>query len=486
MTNRFLSLLAASTLLAGCSMAPAYHVPTSIAPTATFKADPGWVPSNPSDAVAKGAWWTLFGDDTLDALEARVVITNQNLAYYRAAYAQALATVRVDKAALLPTVGASLGATTDGTFAGKAGSPGSISNASPTLSSTTYSVTGTASWTPDLWGSLTNTVRGARANAEASAAQLANATLSAQGTLASDYFALRGLDAQAAMLDATIVSYRRSVEITQNKLHAGTADSADLDSARATLENALASRRDLERLRVADETAIVVLVGENPSTFAMARADWHPVVPDVPGVVPSAVLERRPDIANAERLVSAANANIGVQKAAFFPTVGLTAEVGSSASTLSNLFRAATSAWSLGASAAETLLDWGARSAKVAGARAAYNAAVATYRQTVLTAFQEVETDLAALDGYRAEAAHYTAASQAADRAERVTRNEYQAGTVDFTTVTAAQTTAYSARVNLIQNTVNQQTAAVALIEAIGGQWSGPVDLHPATRPAEP
>jgi NodT family efflux transporter outer membrane factor (OMF) lipoprotein len=482
MTHRLLPLFALSTLLAGCSFAPAYHVPASVTPTATFKSDPGWVPANPSDAVAKGAWWTLFGDDTLNRLEARVVITNQNVAYYRATYAQALATVRVDKAALLPTVGVNASATRVGTVSGNAGSTNSVSSGN--TSPNTFTVSGTASWAPDLWGALTNTVRGARATAEASAAQLANATLSAQGTLATDYFALRGIDAQAAMLDTTIASYRRSLEITRNKFTAGTADAADVDTARSSLENAEANRRDLDRQRVAQETAIAVLVGENPSTFSLPHSDWQPVLPVVPGTVPSAVLERRPDIASAERLVAAANANIGVQKAAFFPAVSLTAELGTSAGALSNLFGAATSAWSLGASAAETLLDWGARSAKVAGARAAFDAAAATYRQTVLTAFQEVETDLAAVDGYRAEGSHYRAASAAADRAEKVTRNEYQAGTVDFTTVTAAQATAYAARANLIQSTVNQQIAAVTLIQAIGGQWIGTVDLHPS--PSQP
>ena len=466
MNHRLLPLIAVSGLLAGCSMAPAYHVPTSVTPTAAFKADPGWVPANPSDTVAKGAWWTLFGDDTLNTLEARVVITNQNLAYYRASYAQALATVRVDKAALLPTVGVSAGVAANGTVSGRP-------NASGASSTTTFTADGTASWAPDLWGALSNTVSGARANAQASAAQLANATLSAQGTLATSYFTVRGIDAQAAMLDTTIVAYQRSLQVAQNKYAAGTANAADVDTARTSLENAQASRRDLERLRTANEAAIAVLVGENPSTFALPRTDWHPVVPEVPAVLPSAVLERRPDIASAERLVAAANANIGVQKAAFFPAVSLTAQLGSSAGALSNLFGAATSVWSLGASAAETLLDWGARSAKVAGARAGYDAAVATYRQTVLTAFQEVETELAAFDGYRAEDQHYRAASEAAERAERITRNEYQAGTVDFTTVTAAQASAYAARVNLIQSTVNQQNAAVGLIQAIGGQWTG-------------
>ncbi len=484
MTHRLLPLIAVSTLLAGCSMAPAYHVPTSVVPTSAFRADPGWVAATPSDAVAKGEWWRLFGDDTLNTLEARVLITNQNLAYYRASYAQALATVRVDKAALLPTVGVTAGVTRQGTVSGRTQSQ--IGGAATSTTGSTFSAAGTASWAPDLWGALTNTTRGARAAAEASAAELANATLSAQGTLATTYFTLRGLDAQAQMLDTTIAGYRRALVITRNKFAAGTATSADVDTAQATLSNAEASRRDLDRQRIANETAIAVLVGQNPSTFAIARSDWHPVVPEVPGVVPSAVLERRPDIANAERLVAAANANIGVQRAAFFPSLSLSAQLGSNAGSLSSLFGAATSVWSLGASAAETLLDWGARSAKVAGARAAYDAAVATYRQTVLGAFQEVESDLAGVDAFRAEYEHYRIASQSADRAEQVTRNEYQAGTVDFTTVTAAQATAYNARTTLILNTVNQQNAAVSLIEAIGGQWTGAVDLHPSATPPKP
>lgn len=474
MTKRLILAATASALLAGCSMAPPYHVPTSVAPVAAFKSDPGWVPANPSDAVAKGAWWTLFGDGTLNTLESRVLITNQNLAYYRASYAQALSVVRVDQAALFPTVGV----TASGTRTG------AVSTSGPASSS--FSASGTASWAPDLWGALTNTKRAASATAQASAAELANATLSAQGTLATDYFTLRGIDAQAAMLDQTLVSYRRSYEVTRNKYAAGTASSADVDSAHTTLANAEASRRDLDRQRVAQETAIAVLVGENPSAFSIAKTTWAPVVPDVPGVVPSSVLERRPDIANAERLVSAANSTIGVQRAAFFPSVSLTAELGSTAGSLGSLFGAATSAWSLGASVAETLLDFGARNARVAGARAAYDAAVATYRQTVLNAFQEVESNLAGVAGYRAEAVKYAEASQAADRAEKVTMNEYRAGTVDFTAVTTAEVTAYTTRTTLIQNTVNEQNAAVALIQAIGGQWTGTVDLHPSTKAPTP
>jgi len=484
MHHRSLPLIAMAALLAGCSMAPAYHVPTSVTPTASFRVDPGWAAAAPADAVAKGEWWRLFGDDTLNTLEARVLVTNQNLAYYRAAYAQALATVRVDRAALLPTIGASASVTRQGTVSGRT----MPQNLGTTGASTATSVAldGTASWTPDLWGSLSNTARGARATAEASAAQLANATLSAQGTLATTYFTLRGIDAQAAALDEDIVALDRALAVTRNKFTAGTATAADVASAEITLANARANRRDLERQRVANETAIAVLVGENPGTFALKPAEWHPVVPDVPQVVPSQVLERRPDVAGAERQVAAANAQIGVQRAAFFPTVSLSAQLGSNASSLSSLFGAATSLWSLGASAAETLIDWGARSARVAGARAAYDQAVATYRQTVLGAFQEVESDLAAVAAYRAEADHYHLLRQSADNAAQVTRNQYQAGTVDYTSVSAAASTVYAAHADEIGNVVNRQAATVALIQAIGGQWSGPVDLHPSPLPPHP
>ena len=237
---------------------------------------------------------------------------------------------------------------------------------------------------------------------------------------------------------------------------------ADVDSAQTSLSNAKAQAAELARQRAALEDAIAVLVGENPSTFRIAPVVWAPIVPTVPAALPSQILQRRPDIAAAERAVAAANANIGIQRSA---------SAQSPASTFSSLFGAATSLWSLGATSAVTLLDFGARSAKVAQARAAYEQTVAQYRQSVLAAFQQVEDNLAGLAAYGQEAGHYRTAADASARAEAIARNDYLAGTVDYTTVTAAQSTAYSARVNLIQNTVNQQTAAVDLIVAIGGHW---------------
>lgn len=465
-------ILASVSLLSvtGCSMAPAYHVPTS--PSAqTFKAEPGWQVATPSDTVAKGQWWALFNDPALDALETRVAVTNQNVAYYRAAWDQARGLVKQDRAALFPTVTAGASGTRSGSFGGSSGGTYASGTTSATRVSASYSTDVSASWTPDLWGQLSNTLAQAKARAQASEADLANATLAAQGELASDYMTLRGLDAQIALLEDTIKGYERSLTITKNKYGAGTVSNADVYTAQTTLSNAQASRRDLDRQRVTYENAIAVLVGENPSNFTIARVAWNPVTPAIPSALPGDILQRRPDIASAERAVAAANANIGVQKAAFFPTISLTGTAETSSTSFSNLFSAATSLWSTGASAALTLLDFGARSAKVQQARAAYDGTVATYRQTVLTAFQQVENYLAGTSAYTAEAAQYAAAADAAGKAEVINRNAYLAGTVDFTAVTTAQATAYSARVNQIQNTVNRQTNAVALVQAVGGHW---------------
>jgi NodT family efflux transporter outer membrane factor (OMF) lipoprotein len=456
--------------LSACSMAPAYHVPTN--PMAqTFKAEPGWQVAAPADDVAKGEWWKLFKDPALDALEAKVAVTNQNVVYYRAAWAQARGLVQQDRASLFPTISGGASTTRSGSFGG--GTGGSVTSGATTSArvSSSYSADVSGSWTPDLWGQLANTVKEAKAQAEASKANLDNATLAAQGELASDYMTLRGLDAQTAMLDDTIKAYQRSLDITKNQYHAGTVSNADVYTAQTTLNNAQASRRDLDRQRATYENAIAVLIGENPSNFKVPVVTWTPVVPAVPSALPGEIVQRRPDVAADERAVAAANANIGIQKAAFFPTITLTGEAQTSGTALSDLFTSASSLWSTGASAALTLLDFGARSAKVKQARAAYDEAVATYRQAVLTAFQQVENYLAATSSYAAQQGQYDAAAEAANKAEVITRNEYLAGTVDYTTVTTAQATAYSARVNQIQNTVNQQTNAIALIQAVGGHW---------------
>ena len=461
---RLLSAVLASSALAACNLAPAYRPPAMATFPAGFKEAPGWNLAAPSDAVARGDWWTLFGDPELDALTVKVEVANQTVAQYRAAWMAARAATQGARAALFPTVTANADVTrTGGNSARTPAAAGSQhSSASAGL---------TASWEPDLWDKLGNGVNQARASEQASAGDLANATLSARAALVSDYLQLRGIDAQRDLLDATVIAYQKALDITRNKYKAGTVGRSDVDSAQASLSNAEADRRDLDRQRASLEHAIGVLAGENPSTFSIARAMWHPTVPQVPSVLPSQLLERRPDVAGAERRVAAANASIGIQRTAAFPQLSLNANGSLNATNVGDLVSAPLSLWSLGLSALGTLLDFGANRAKVAQARAQFDQAAALYRQTVLTAFQQVEDELAAAAAYADEARMRDAAATSADRAEAIARNQYLAGTIDYTQVVVAQTTAYSANQARIEAIVDRQTTAVALIQAIGGQW---------------
>lgn len=471
-----IAALAIAGLLSGCSMAPAYHRPAMVPLPDSFKEAPGWSSAAPSDAVAKGAWWTLFGDPVLTALVEKVEVTNQTVAQYRAAYAAARAVTREQRAALFPAVTAQVNAadasskTTDGSGLNGSGSTGQR-----------YTAQIAATWELDLWGRLGNGVSQARASEQASAGDLANATLAARGELASDYLQLRGIDAERLLLDQTVTAYDRALTITQNKYQAGTVAHSDVDQAQTAFSNAQADRRDLDRQRAAFEHAIAVLAGENPSSFAIAPVAWNPVVPNVPGTIPSVVLQRRPDIAAAERRVAAANSGIGIQRAAFFPQVSLSAGAGLSATGIGDLFAAPVTLWSLGLNAVETLLDFGANRARLAQSHAEYDQAAAVYRQTALTAFQQVEDELAAVSAYADEAKMRDQAATSADRAEQIARNQYLAGTIDYVSVVTAQTSAYAARQARVQVVVDRQTAAVALVQAIGGNW---VAASTSTAPA--
>jgi len=457
--------------LVGCSFAPAYHRPGTVTPTA-FKEAPGWQAAAPADAIAKGQWWLLFNDPALNGLENKVSINNQNVAAAAAAYEQARAAVREARASLFPTVDLSAGATRAGSFGG--GQTTIIGGNTVTTGgngSRRYSVSLGATWEPDLWGRIRNTVSQQKALAQASQADLANATLSAQGELAADYLQLRGIEHQKAILDATVTAYARALQITTNRYNQGVVAKVDVLQAQTQLDSARASAADLERQRATFEHAIAVLVGENPSTFSLPEAIWAPTVPDVPGIVPSVLLERRPDVAAAERRVAAANADIGIQRSAFFPAVNLSGDLGTQSSRLGSLFTAASSIWSLGLTAAETLLDFGARSARVAEARAAYNQAVAQYRQAALTAFQQTEDELAAARILTYVAQQRSNAAASANRVESLTQNQYVAGQIAYSDVITAQTTALSARQTEASAIVDRQLAAVSLIQAIGGSW---------------
>ena len=452
-------LLTSLLLASACAVGPDYVTPTTPA-AQTFKAPEGWRTAQPSDALDRGDWWALFGDETLNGLVARAETANQTIAAAEAAYRQARAATRETRASLFPTVDLN-------GSAARSKTPSSSDNHS-------YQVGIGATWEPDFWGRIRRSIEAGSATAQASAADLASAHLSIQGELAANYLNLREADAEAALLDQTVTGYERALEITRNRYAAGIAPRTDVLQAETTLANARSTRIGLERRRTTFENAIAVLVGEPASTFTLpATGDWAPTIPDVPVGLPSTLLERRPDIASAERAVAAANARIGVQQAAFFPTLSLTGSDGQNASRLGDLFASSANIWSLGLGLAETLFDAGARGAAVEQARAAYDASVATYRQTVLTAFQDVENQLTATDVLRRQYAELEAASRAADQTEVMILNQYRAGTVAYTDVVTAQAIALNARRALLQGAVARQTTAVALIQAIGGGWRG-------------
>jgi NodT family efflux transporter outer membrane factor (OMF) lipoprotein len=451
----------AASLLAGCSVTPAYHVPTTPEPSA-FKEAKGWVPATPGDAFERGAWWTLFGDPVLNQLAASVEVSNQNVAAAVAAYDQARSLVQQQRASLFP--GVTLDASAD-----RAGG----ANRSPVNA---YRLDLGATWELDVWGRLRANVAAARANAQASEADLASARLSAQGELAADYFSLRATDAAEVLLKTTIDGYQRVFQITQNRFNAGVAAHSDVLQAQTQLANAQADEQALERQRAQLEHAIAVLIGKAPADFSLAPlASWQVVVPEVPVGVPSTLLQRRPDIAAAERRVAAANAQIGVARSAYFPSLGLSANYGTASGVkFADLFSAANSAWSFGLSAAQTVFNAGATSASVAGAEAAHRETVARYRQTVLNAFANVEDQLSASRVLAQQNELRRQASEAADLVEQQMLNRYKAGQVNYTDVVTTQAVALNARRNLVQVQADRQNAAVSLIQSLGGGWHVP------------
>lgn len=446
----------------GCAVGPEYHRP-DIPVTASYKESPGWIVASPGDTLDRGAWWTLFDDPVLDRLASELALNNQNVAAATAAYAQARALVSVQRAALLPVIALN----SDVSRSGSGGSNGSSANGPRN----NYQVSIGGSWEPDVWGRLGRAVSGARAGEQASAADLAAATLAAQGELAINYFSLRQTDAQRAILDATIKGYQRTLEITQNRYTAGIAARTDLLQAQTQLANAQAENSGLMRQRDQLEHAIAILIGKTPGDFSLPVAEWKPLVPQVPIGVPSTLLQRRPDIAAAERRVAAANEQIGIAQSAFYPDLSLGVSGGSSASQIANLFAASSNAWSIGLSAAQTLFNAGATRARVTGAEAAHAEAVARYRQTVLAAFQQVEDQLSATRVLMQQHLLRRQAAQSADQVEAQVMNRYRAGQISFTEVVIAQTSALNARRALVQVQADQQNTSVALIQSLGGGW---------------
>jgi NodT family efflux transporter outer membrane factor (OMF) lipoprotein len=464
-------------LLAACEVGPDYKRPPNETPAA-YKESGDWQLAEPQDDIDRAAWWSIYNDPILDKLERQIDISNQNLKAAEAAFRLANATVDEANASLFPTL--SLGA----------GSSTSNNGQSHAKAVTLYNLSGSATWVPDLWGGIRRTVESDEANAQASAAQIASARLSAQATLATDYMNLRSQDELKRLLNATVQDDVRALQIVQNQYDAGIAAKADVLLARTELESVQAQAINVDVERTALEHAIAVLIGKPPSEFILAPAKYAQAVPNVPTGVPSTLLERRPDIANAERLVASANAQIGVETSAWFPNLTLSGSAGFSAVAIGKLLQLSSNMWSLGPTLAETIFDAGAREARVEEAEANYDETVATYRQTVLAAFQQVEDNLSALrvlaDEEKAERATVADARQSVT----LTLNQYKEGIVPYSSILTAQITALGNEQNAIAVHVNRIDASILLIEALGGGWdTAQIQKtfdHPPARPVTP
>ena len=454
--GRSLLLLGLLSLTISCAVGPNYHRPSAPVP-AVYKEYKGWKVAAPNDTINRGAWWSIYHDQTLDALERQVDVSNQTLKQAEAAYREARAVVHEQQSAFFPSVTATPQVQRQKSVGGNA--------------ITSYSLEGSATWEPDVWGKIRRTVESSVASAQVSAAQLAAARLSAQAQLATDYFELRYADALKQLLDDTVKSYERSLKITQNQYEVGTAARSDVINAEAQLLAAQAAAVNVGVQRAQDEHAIALLIGKTPEDVSIPPAPLPERIPIVPTNIPSTLLERRPDIAEAERQMQEENALIGVQVAAYFPTFDLTAAFGYAGNPGVALFSASSQVWSLMASASQSILTGGQRSAAVAAARAAYDQSIANYREVVLAAFQNVEDELSSLRVLGQQIGVERDAVAAAQRAVDITLNEYQAGTVVYTTVITAQVTLLGDQETALLVQEERLIASVALVQALGGGW---------------
>jgi NodT family efflux transporter outer membrane factor (OMF) lipoprotein len=455
----------------GCSVGPDYQRPDAPA-SAVFKELDGWKPTDPRDSIDKGAWWSVYNDPELDRLERMVNISNQTVKEFEAEYRNAVALVGEARSSLFPTIGLTPGVTRTGI--GKGGSRGSsaLGGGAGSQSGTLYSIEGTVDWSPDVWGKIRREVESNVAGAQVSAADLANARLSAQATLATDYFDLRAEDALAQLLTDTVAAYQRALYITGNQYRAGTTASSDVVTAQALLQSTQAQLVGVGVQRQQFEHAIAILTGHPPADLTIAPAPLATDVPVMPPGLPSVLLERRPDVASAERQMQAENALIGVQIAAYYPDISLSALGEYAGNPLSSLISVSNRIWSLGASASETLFSGGARPAAVEAARATYDQSVATYRQTVLTSFQQVEDALSDLRILEAQAKAEAIAVASTRKAVQVELNLYQAGTVAYTSVITEQALLLADQQTALSVQQSRLVDSVALIEALGGGWS--------------
>jgi len=468
--------------LSACTVGPDYVKPAAVTPATWRELEgTGWKPAQPADTLTRGAWWHIYADPSLDALEQRVASENQDVQAAEARFREARATVAQYRSNFFPVVTAGAG------FSRTRTSENVLHKSTAGLTLNDYIVQADASWEPDLWGRISRSVEGAKAAAQASAADVDAALLSMQAELATDYFELRGLDQERQLLDDTIKAYEEALELTQHRYAGGIATYADVAQAQTQLKTTQAQALDLGVQRAQLEHAIAILIGQPPSTFTLPVAPLVAAPVVATSGVPSELLERRPDIAAAERHVAAMNAQIGVATAAFFPNLILSVTGGLEATNYSQWLLAPSRLWSLGPTLAGTLLDFGGRAAVKEQARAHYDESVALYRQTVLDAFGQVEDNLAALRVLEQEAAAQDDAVAAAQRSLAVVSDRYRNGAITYLDVVVAQTTALTNERNAVAITRRRMAASVALVKALGGGWdasalpSGDEIVHPPT-----
>ncbi|MBW8877905.1 MAG: efflux transporter outer membrane subunit [Acidobacteria bacterium] len=461
-------------LAAACTVGPNYKTPPVEVPAA-FKEQPppgvkpgDWKPAQPQDAARRGKWWEVFGDPQLNALEEQVAVANQTLAQAEAQFRGARAAVAEARAALFPTVTAGASVTTSRGSTGRS----ATGTAGTSGTATIYQVPIDVSYEFDVWGRVRRQIEANVANAQASAADIEAVRLSLEAELAVDYFQLHGLDQQRQLLDTAITGYQKTLQINVNRHDQGVASGADVAQAETQLETTRAQAIDLGVARAELEHAIAILTGKPPADLTIAAAPLGVKPPAIPVELPAELLERRPDIAAAERRVAAANAQIGVATAAYYPSLGLTASGGFASSTLSNLFSLPNRFWSIGPSLLATVFDAGRRRAVTAQAQAAYEAEVAAYRESVLTAFQNVEDNLSSLRILSDEATQQSAAVAAAERSLTLAQNRYNGGITSYLEVITAENAALANERTAVDLAVRRLIASVNLVKALGGGWS--------------
>lgn len=486
--------------LSGCMVGPKYHPPSADAPSAykeltpaDFPTTDGWKVSQPRDAALKGKWWEIFNDPELNALEDKVNVSNQSIAASAASYEAARALVRQARSQLFPTVSTSPAITEQRlstTLTGAANGAGSAASSGTGKAFTEYTLPFDATWQPDLWGRIRNTVRSNVYAAQASAADLENVRLTIQSEVAIDYFSLRGQDALKQLLDSTVIAFRESLELTQALYETGIDSDEAVAQAETQLEATEATDTAIGIQRAQFEHAIAMLVGQPASTFSIPVKALDTKPPAIPFGVPSQLLERRPDIAANERLVAQANAQIGIAKAAYFPTVTLSGAAGFESTTIGDWLTWPSRFWSVGPALAETIFDAGLRRATVEQFRASYDQAVANYRQTVLTAFQQVEDNLASLRILSTQIQQQDTAVKSAQRNLTLATDRYKLGIDPYLNVITAQTSLLSNQETAVNLRIQQINSSVGLIEALGGGWEAsqlpaPSDVAARTPPAQ-